>query len=554
MFSDLQNHWAKPCILKLAERNLVHGYPDGTFRPNAPVTRAEFAVLMFNCFSRAKIIRNPTNFKDVPITHWASEAIKKAAQRGFLVGYPDKTFKPDQQIPRVQTLIAYASHLKLKTPYPDIIHPDFSLDQLLQGYFEDATEIPNYAKPLTLAVAYNYLVFNYPNVKKLNPNQPATRAEVAALICQAFKFWSWVPHEYIADQDLFTIFPHFGRDEYSYLSGDYDFKEGLLKVYLNSEEVWIDKTGQLVINSLPYSSGRENFSEGLLVVSNNGKYGFIDRTGNLVIELQFEEASAFSEGLARVKVGDFYGYIDKTGTVVIPPQFESVGSFKNGRALVKNNQKYGFINPQGEVIIFPVFDYANNFSEGLAPVKIENKYGFVNVAGEVVISPQFERVESFSDGLAQVRFDQQHGFVNPQGEIVIQTPHSTQSFSEGLAAIKVEEKWGFMNKKGEIVIEPQFYGIEYIKFGYPMAGPFSEGLAIARLGEVCGFIDKNGDWVIRPKFSNAGSFFDGVAVVNWGGKWITRPIGYDGSAVPIEFETVLEGGQRGYIKNPLTSS
>ncbi len=553
MFSDLQNHWAKSCILKLAERNLVHGYPDGSFRPDAPVTRAEFAVLMFNCFSRARIIRNPINFKDVPTSHWAGEAIKKATQRGFLVGYPDQTFKPDQPIPRVQTLIAYASHLKLKTPQPPTIHPNFSLEKLLEGYFEDAADIPNYAKPLTLTAAYHYLVVNYPNVKKLNPNQPATRAEVAALICQALQFWGRVPLEYIADQDLFAIFPQFYRNEYSYLSGDYDFKEGLLNVDLNAENVWIDTTGQVVINSIPYSYLGQDFSEGLLVVSNNGKSGFVDRKGNLVIELQFEQASAFSEGLAGVKVGDFYGYINQTGTVVIQPQFESVGSFENARALVQQNQKYGFINPQGEIVISPAFDYANNFSEGLASVKIDNKYGFINLAGEVVISPQFERVESFSDGLALVKLDQQYSFVNPQGEIVIETPHLTQSFSEGLAAIKVEEKWGFMNKKGEIVIEPQFYGIEYIKFGYPIAGPFSEGLAIARLGDVCGFIDKNGNWIIRPKFSNAGSFFDGVAVVNWGGEWITRPIGFDGSALPIEFETVLEGGQRGYIKNPLTS-
>jgi hypothetical protein len=46
MFSDIENYWAKECIVKLAERSLVTGYADGKFRPEAPLTRAEFASLM----------------------------------------------------------------------------------------------------------------------------------------------------------------------------------------------------------------------------------------------------------------------------------------------------------------------------------------------------------------------------------------------------------------------------------------------------------------------------------------------------------------------------
>src|SRR3712207_8544117 len=49
-FSDIQNHWAKECISQMAPRKLVSGYPDGSFRPNATITRAEFAVLMLNAF------------------------------------------------------------------------------------------------------------------------------------------------------------------------------------------------------------------------------------------------------------------------------------------------------------------------------------------------------------------------------------------------------------------------------------------------------------------------------------------------------------------------
>ncbi|MHC5832333.1 MAG: S-layer homology domain-containing protein, partial [Nostoc sp.] len=47
MFSDIQSHWAKASILAAAKLNILKGYVDGTFRPNAPVTRAEFAAIIF---------------------------------------------------------------------------------------------------------------------------------------------------------------------------------------------------------------------------------------------------------------------------------------------------------------------------------------------------------------------------------------------------------------------------------------------------------------------------------------------------------------------------
>ncbi|MEA5500893.1 WG repeat-containing protein [Limnoraphis robusta Tam1] len=548
MFSDVQNHWAKSSILELAGRNLVSGYPDGTFRPNAPVTRAEFAVLMFNCFSEAPIIREPLNFKDVTKTYWAYDAIQKATSRVFLVGYPDKTFKPEQQIPRVQTIIAYAGYKKLEIPTGPEIYVNTSLDQLLKLYFEDAADIPIYAKPLMLNAAYHYYVVNYPNSKKLNPNKPSTRGEVAALICQALKFWGAVTVESIATENPLAIFP-----QYDFAA---PFSQGLAVVSNRLEypsfgyqQIVIDQKGKPVIDLQAYNWTSLQFSDGLLQVSVNEKAGFITKSGNMVISPQFEAASDFSEVFAAVYIDGKYGYIDPSGTMRIPPQFDQAGQFKNGMAMVSLNQKYGYINQLGKVIIPIEYESASDFSEGLAKVKIEGKFGFINPQGNLVISPQFESCESFSEGLARVKLENQYGFIDKTGKIVIKTSNHVESFSEGLAAILVNDKWGFIDKTGKIVIAPQFYGINHIQPS--IVKRFSEGLAAVRLGAICGFIDQNGNWVIRPKFSDADSFSEGVASVNWGGKWISRPTAYDGSAVPTDWETVLEDGKWGYIKNPL---
>ena len=548
MFSDIQNHWAKPCILELAERNLVSGYPDGTFRPNSPVTRAEFAVLMFNCFSKAPVIQESINFKDVAKTYWAYDAIQKATARGFLVGYPDKTFKPDQQIPRVQTMIAYASYLKLTTPQEPAINGDLSLENLLQVYFEDAADIPNYAKPLMLNAAYHYFVVNYPNSRKLNPNKPSSRGEVAALICQALKFWSVVPINYIAIAEPLAIFP-----QYDFAS---PFSQGLAVVSnrlqypsFGYQNLVIDQKGQLTIDLQPYDWSSQQFSDGLLKVSVNGKLGFITTSGNLVISPQFEQASDFSEVFAAVKIDNKYGYTDPSGTVIIKPQFDEAGQFKDNIARVSLNQKYGYINKLGKVIIPIEYEFASDFSEGLGKVKIEGKFGFIDTQGNVAISPKFEFCDSFSDGLARVKLENQYGFIDKTGKVVIQTSNYVESFSEGRSAILANDKWGFIDRNGQIVIAPQFYGLEHMK--RPIVQRFSEGLSAVRLGKNCGFIDRDGNWIIRPKFSDADSFSEGFASVNWDGKWITRPIGFDGSANPIDFETALEGGKWGYIKNPL---
>jgi hypothetical protein len=192
-FTDIQNHWAKDSINQMAARKLVTGYPDGTFRPNATITRAEFAVLMLNAFPDAPQKRPGTPFKDVPANHWAHKAIQDAYKRGFFSGYPGGTFQPNQPIPRVQAIgvLAGARNLSFSG----------NAEGTLRQYFEDAGQIPDYAKNAIASATINSLVVNYPNIKQLKPNQSSTRGEVAALICRALFIYA-VPPQYIAGVEI----------------------------------------------------------------------------------------------------------------------------------------------------------------------------------------------------------------------------------------------------------------------------------------------------------------------------------------------------------------
>lgn len=174
-FTDVpQDLWARPYIEALASRGIVSGFPDGTFKPGGAITRAEFATLLQKAFEKPPTSTAP-NYKDVPTSHWALPAIEQSVKTGFLRGYPNNIFRPNQPIPKVQTIVALASGLGLKPT---------TVDQDVLKTYEDGNRIPNYAQAPVSAATTSGLVVNYPNPNILNPNRNASRAEVAALVYQ----------------------------------------------------------------------------------------------------------------------------------------------------------------------------------------------------------------------------------------------------------------------------------------------------------------------------------------------------------------------------------
>jgi uncharacterized lipoprotein YddW (UPF0748 family) len=190
-FTDIEDHWAKACINELKNRRILNGYPDGSFRPNAPVTRAEFASLLMTAFSETASVREPIQFVDIPTDFWARNAIRDAYERAFLSGYSGRIFNPNQNIPKVQVLVALTAGLKYSASQ---LKPD-----QLSLALNDAQAIPEYARSAIAAAIERQLLINYPNVREFNPNQPATRGEVAAFFCQSLiGVYSPIPIQYVA--------------------------------------------------------------------------------------------------------------------------------------------------------------------------------------------------------------------------------------------------------------------------------------------------------------------------------------------------------------------
>jgi hypothetical protein len=174
-FSDVQGHWASEFIEVLASKNVIAGFPDGTFKPDQSVTRAQFAAIVRQAFNENKVRAYP-EFRDVPRNYWAAPAIEEAYETGFMSGYPGNIFQPNQQISKVQALVSLAAGLHLDPGRPNAN---------LLSIYRDARDIPDYAMNGVAAATNKGLVVNYPNVSFLSPEETATRGDVAAYIYQA---------------------------------------------------------------------------------------------------------------------------------------------------------------------------------------------------------------------------------------------------------------------------------------------------------------------------------------------------------------------------------
>ncbi|MFM7424974.1 MAG: S-layer homology domain-containing protein [Elainella sp.] len=175
-------YWAYPFINELGKRGMIAGVGDGSFQPDQPVNRAQYAALLSEVLSGARQGEIP--FSDVQPGFWAAQPIDAAVKAGFLKGYPDKTFEPAEPITKMQVLLSLANGFQLPKP----ADPNAAIQPLA-----DRDQIPEWAKPAVGAATQAGVVVNYPDVSQFRPNESATRAEVAAMLYQALKTTGQLP-------------------------------------------------------------------------------------------------------------------------------------------------------------------------------------------------------------------------------------------------------------------------------------------------------------------------------------------------------------------------
>lgn len=168
--SDVQGHWAEKKIAEWVAKGLAGGYPDGTFKPNNHITRAEFVALVNRAFEK----QDPTataNFKDIKQSHWFYSEVAVAAQAGYVSGYTDGTFKPNNPISRQEVASIMARLLGLGNDAPE-------------AGFKDS--VAAWAKDAVNAVAVARIMGGYTD-GTFKATNPITRAEAVVTLDRAMK-------------------------------------------------------------------------------------------------------------------------------------------------------------------------------------------------------------------------------------------------------------------------------------------------------------------------------------------------------------------------------
>jgi len=169
-FPDIAGHWAEDLILRLTEAGIITGYPDGTFRPESTITRAEFSAILCRALNLSP--QGSSSFSDTQ-GHWAEGYIQALSEKGYINGYPDGSFKPDDQIKRAE-IAAIIMRVKLLPPMTG--KPSFS-----------DVDSTHWAFSAIEAAYSGKIVSGYPD-GIFKPESPSTRAEACAIIARAFSF------------------------------------------------------------------------------------------------------------------------------------------------------------------------------------------------------------------------------------------------------------------------------------------------------------------------------------------------------------------------------
>ena len=192
-FTDVPSgEWYRSEIEFAYENGLMQGVSKTKFEPESPMTRAMFVTILCRLSGEDTVVTD--RFRDVPADEWYAPYVGWAATSGLVLGYPDGTFLPDNNITRQEvaaTLVRYTDYVSMRLPGHAASSPDeFADDAKIEDWAADYVD--------TLRVAG---IFNGDNKKNFNPAANITRAEAATLLHNVLKVTANLWDGYVPDPD-----------------------------------------------------------------------------------------------------------------------------------------------------------------------------------------------------------------------------------------------------------------------------------------------------------------------------------------------------------------
>lgn len=167
--NDISGHWAEEDLTKWVEKGILLGYRDGTIKPDNNITRAEFVTLVNSVFGFYEL--SGEQFIDVDKTKWYFDEISKAKSAGYISGYENNVFKPENFIKRQEAIVLLAKVFEIKSN-------NNYLDK-----FTDGNSVGEYAKDSINALLERGYIAGYKD-GTLRPDNYITRAETIKILSQ----------------------------------------------------------------------------------------------------------------------------------------------------------------------------------------------------------------------------------------------------------------------------------------------------------------------------------------------------------------------------------
>jgi len=167
--NDIDGHWAKEDLNKWVEKGILLGYQDGTIKPDNNITRAEFVTLINNVFGFYELSQE--QFADVDNTKWYSAEILKARAAGYITGYENNIFMPDNYITRQEAVVILAKVFEIQSSNNYISN------------FKDGNSVKEYAKQSVSALFEKGYIKGY-NDGTFRPDNHITRAETIKILSE----------------------------------------------------------------------------------------------------------------------------------------------------------------------------------------------------------------------------------------------------------------------------------------------------------------------------------------------------------------------------------
>ncbi len=164
--NDYGSHWAKDTISAAVASGLMKGYPDGTFKPDNRITRAEFFALINQGFNLTA--ETTADYSDVPKDAWYAPVMAKAASAGYISGYEDGTIRPEASISRQEAAVIIS---RLKAFPAGVTTPAFT----------DTAKIAPWSKNAIFAALDAKIMTGYPD-GSFRPEAPIKRAEALVVL------------------------------------------------------------------------------------------------------------------------------------------------------------------------------------------------------------------------------------------------------------------------------------------------------------------------------------------------------------------------------------